>query len=479
MMPKTQWFFPLLVAFLLWNTTLECPAAVHDKLAIKAGKIIPVAGEDLENGIILIANGKIEAIGKDLEIPYDYWLIDAQDKVIFPGMVQAITSLGMDRPNESLPVTPFLNVYDAIDPSSVFFEESLRVGHSTLHIAQGPNTVIGGLTRVVRPIGMDVDEMTVKADSGIVISFAPKAGFDRMVQMATLRETFRELHDYVDKLGESLYEKKLEEEDKKIDVGPDEATVRGRELIKEEDLDFKHLDLYRLVHGQVRAFLYCAKPMDVAHAVEFAGKEGFLANSVLVLENECYKAVDLIKECGRPVILDPAMVFVKTDPMTGDQEDIFVPSLFYKAGITFAVVADPNPSFGSQFLWYQAARLVRNGIPRDVALTSITAGPASMIGLGSRVGLLMPGWDANLLVLNGDPLDAGTWVEKVFIEGRLVYEQEKDYRLKELLTGKEKGSAEPVPQDQQVDEAKNADKPEEDKAETPDPEKGSDSDSKE
>jgi imidazolonepropionase-like amidohydrolase len=90
-----------------------------------------------------------------------------------------------------------------------------------------------------------------------------------------------------------------------------------------------------------------------------------------------------------------------------------------------------------RYLWYQAARLVRNGIPRDEAIQSITLHPAKFLGLGDRMGALEPGMDANILLLSGDPLDAGTWVEQSIIEGRVVYEREKDYRLDELMTGRE------------------------------------------
>lgn len=488
-MPKNFWIIPLVAACLLWGFAPDSAAADRDKLAIKAGRIITLAGDDLENGTILIAHGKIEAVGKDLEIPYDYWLVDLPDKVIFPGMVQAITSRGMDRSNESLPVTPFLNVFDAIDPSSTSFEEALRNGHTSIHVAQGSNTVIGGLSRVVRPIGMDVHEMTVAADAGIVVSFAPKSGFDHMVQMATLRETFRELDDYLNKTGEALYEKKLKDEDKEIDVGPDEAARLGREMIKDEDLDFKHLNLFRLITGRLKAFLYCSSPLDVVHALDMAKKEGFFENSVLVLGNACYKALDLIKASGLPVILQSNMVFVKKDPLTGEEEDIFVPALFHDAGVKFSVTADSRRSFGARYLWYQAARLIRNGMPRADALTAITTTPASALGLGERLGAIQPGFDANLLVLNGDPLDAETWVEKVFIDGCMVYEREKDYRLKDLIEGEEIVVEEATAADADPaspTEEKNDGKSETDTDKSPDPKQnkadakqGTDSDSKE
>lgn len=416
---------------------MVCAGFGHEKLAVKAGRIIPVGSAEIEKGVILIEKGRITAVGRDIQIPYDFWVMDEPDSVAFPGMVEGFTTRGLDRENESLPVMPFLDVYDAIDPSTVYFEDALRDGVTTLFISQGSDTVIGGLARVVKPIGMTVDEMTVKPEAGIILAFSPKRGYDRMIQMATFRETFRELEDYLEKLAERKYEEKLKAEDKKIDVGPEEARKRGRALIKDEDLDFKHLNLVRLKRGDLLPILYCAEPVDVMHGIQTAKEQGFLNNAVFVLENPCYRAVDLLKESGRPVILYPRMTYRKIDPLTGDEEEIFIPGVYHEAGIAFAVRTHHRSDFGLRYLWYQAAALVRNGIPRAAALEAITRTPARIVGLGERVGSIAPGMDGNILLLTGDPLEAETWVDKVIIEGKIVYERAKDYRLKELLTGQE------------------------------------------
>jgi imidazolonepropionase-like amidohydrolase len=439
MVPRLKWLFPLLMAALLVPLGADLFAAGSDKLAVKAGRIIPVEGEEIEQGIILMEGGKITAVGKDLEIPYDFWVVDASSSVAFPGMVEPFTSRSIRETNENLPVTPFLDVYDSIDPSSTAFENALRDGTTTLLISQAERTVIGAVCRAVRPIGMTVDEMTQKEDAGLLLVFSPKPGYDRMMQMATFRETFRELEVYLENLAESKYEEKCKDEDKEVEVAPAEARTLGRPLIKDEDLDFKHLNLVRLKRGELTPFLYCAKPVDVAHAASFAKEQGFLHYSVFVVGNECCKAAGLLKGTGRPVILHPDMVYRKTDPLTGDESEIFVPRAFFDAGVPFALRSDPNSNFGMRYLWYQAARLVRNGIPRDTALKSITSTTAKAIGLGDQVGALKPGLAANVLILSGDPLDNQTWVEKVIVEGRVVYEKEKDYRLKELLTGEELG----------------------------------------
>jgi len=444
MMRFSKFFLALLIAALvpvLSGQAQDLSKAPGDKVALKAGRIITVIDDEITDGVILIENGRITEVGgKDLEIPYDFWVIDASDKVVFPGMVEAHTNEGMsgyiNRTNESLPVVPFTSVFDAIDPSVLYFEDALRDGTTTILISQGNNTVIGGMTRIVRPIGRTVADMTVKADTGLKISFTPMNGQDRLTQMALFRETFRELAEYKRNLAESKYEKDLEEKKETLKVSPDEAAKKGMELLDEADFDFKHLNLERLVTGRLPAFVSCREPIDVHNAIKIAKENGFLDRTIFVLGNECHKAVDAIKATGRPVVLESRMVYREEDPLTGEETEVFVPLAFYEARIPFAITSNQRDAYGARYLWYQAARLMRNGIPRTEALRAITFTAASMIGVGNRLGAILPGYDATLLVLTGDPLDVGTWVDKVLIEGQVVYEREKDYRLKELLTGK-------------------------------------------
>jgi len=336
-------------------------------------------------------------------------------------------------PNESPPITPFLNVYDAIDPSQLFFEDSLRDGVTSIHIMPGNNTVIGGLSRVVHPIGMTPDEMTTAADVAMKISLTPKSGWDRMQQMAAFREAFRKLDEDLAKLAEKTYEDKLREEEKDLDVPPDEEQKRGRELLKPEDIPENDRNLLKLTRGELRTFAFCGKAMDVLAAIRLAKAHNFFDQTVFVLGSECFKAVDALKEAGRPVVLSEQLVHRETDPLTGEETETFVPKIIDEAGLQFALLRNQGSSLGERYLWYQAARCVREGVSRDHALKAITLWPAEMIGLGHRLGSLEVGKDANVLVMTGDPLDVQTWVEKAYVQGIQVYERSEDIRLERLF----------------------------------------------
>lgn len=418
------------------------------KVALTNARIIPVVGAPLDKGIILIEQGKITAVGTDVEVPYDARVFDLRGKVLLPGMLNVHTPRGMDVANEPRPVTPHLDVYDAIDPSQLFFEDCLRLGITGVHVMPGNNAVIGGLGRVVRPIGLSVSEMTIAEGVFLKMATSPRVGFERMLQMATLRETFAELDDYAAKLAEKRYEEKLKEDNKPVDVGPAEARQRGRALIRAEDLDDQHRNLVRLRGGRVKvageetapllkplgAFIYCNAAMDVGPAVRLAKDNGFFDRTVLVLGGECYKAVGELKQAARPVVLPPDLTYRERDPLTDKERETFVPKAIYDAGLLWALVPGTDDSYAERMPVYQAAVCVRNGIPRDEALKAITLNPARILGLEQRLGSLEPGKDANIVVFSGDPLDFNSVVEKVFIDGILAYEREKDVRLQKLLS---------------------------------------------
>lgn len=411
-------------------TAVGAPPA---KIALTGARIIPVNGEEIKSGTVLMVNGKIEAVGADVEIPYDAMEMDVTGKVIFPGMIDSHSARGLDVRNENFPVTPFLDVYDAIDPSRTYFEDALRDGVTTIHTIVANNCVIGGLSRALHPIGMTPDEMTLQAPVALKLSAAPKFGWDRIMQMATLRETFFELSDYLENLAETKYEESLEEKDEKIDVGPAEARNRGRKMITREDYDDKHRNLVLLKDGQLDAFAYCGEPSDVGRIVEIARKNGFFDRLTLVLGQRCHKAVAEIKDTGRPVVLDSELLHREMDPITGEVKETFVPAVYHKNGVEFSLLPDADSSLAERYLNYQAARCVREGVARDAALKAITINPAKAMGVDKLVGSLEAGKVGNLVVFSGDPLDFNTVVDHVFINGIHAYDRSKDRRLQELL----------------------------------------------
>lgn len=417
----------LLAAFALLAVTAQ--AQYTDKLFVKNAKIVPVVGKTIAKGSILIENGKIVGMGTDMKAPFDARVVDAEGMVVMPGYVEAMTARGLDVANENVPVAPFLQVFDAIDPSDEYFETALRNGFTTLHISQANNTVIGGVSRMVRPLGLSVEEMTVQPDGGLKISMAPRRGYDHAVQHAALRGAFDELDRYLDTEAEKLYAEDCKKKGEEVLVGPAEARKRGRKLIKASKLNDKYRNLFRLRQGKLDAFVWCQRAMDVDRALAFVKKEGLGDNATMVLGSETYKAAAKLKGLKRPVIL-PVSSFVhrELDRLTLEEKDTFLPGVLAERKVPFAIAGTTEP-------WYDAARLVRNGIPRKQAIEAVTIEAARAIGMDHRIGSLEKGKDGNLVILSADPMALDSWVEMVVVEGRLVYERRKDKRLRHLIQG--------------------------------------------
>ncbi|MSR61854.1 MAG: hypothetical protein EXS08_05360 [Planctomycetes bacterium] len=439
-----------LVRTLLCSVALGAfPLAQSDqKLIIEAGRIMTQAGPDIENGRILIEGGRITAIGTQAEVekPWDALVLGGPKLVAFPGFVEAHTSQGMDRPNENIDVAPFLDIRDSIDPVAYFFEDCLRYGVTTINVQQGGNCVVGGRGMIVRPVGMTVEEMTVRPLFGMKLSTRPKSGKSRATQMQALRFAFDDLRTYLEDLvekekdeqgyakREALFQGRDLEAEKAEGRALANATwkLEGLELIPRGALDERYAPLVELLEGRYTAFIHCNDPLDVDHALELARKHGLLAKTVLVLEDDCWKAAELIAEAGVPAVLEGSLTHVERDPITGVEKETFVPGVLHAKGVRFALSSeDPNTRAPA----YQAALAVGGGLDRQTALDAVTKVPAEILGLGNEVGSLEKGKLANVLLFSGDPLSITAWVEHVVIEGKPVYERAKDLRNKHLLEG--------------------------------------------
>ena len=462
------------LALVTMALALSPAARAADKIALKVGRIITQAGPDILNGVIVIENGKITYVGTDPkaargdksaggDVPWDAEVLDHPELTAFPGFVEAHSIRGMDRANENIEVAPFLDVRDSIDPISFYFEDSLRSGITTINIQQGAACVIGGQGMVVKPHGLTIEEMLVKTSSGIKISAAPRPGRSRATQAQALRRAFTELRQYLEKLvqdkkdgkdlarREAIYQgRDLEkDENKKGRAMEGSATwkVAGLETIPRGEIDEKQEPLLRLVEGKIPAFVYCDSGVAVNLALEVARTNGFLANTVLVLDGDSWKAADTIAESGVPAILSQNLVYVERDPVTGKEIETFVPGVFKKKNVRFAL---QSLNTTAQSLWFQAAMCQGYGLDRQTALDAVTKTSADILRLGKRVGSLEVGKDGNVVLLSGDPLSVTTTVNYVVIEGQLVYDRSKDVRTKHLIEGVEQPNSAPGGADAQA-----------------------------
>lgn len=438
----------LLATSLLAASTAAGASGLGEKVVIKAGALITMAGPTVEDGVIVMEGGRITAVGPaaEVEVPWDAEVIEAPELTAFPGFVEAHTNRGMDRTNETIDVAPFLNIRDSIDPVNFFYEDSIRHGVTTINVQQGSACVISGQGMVVMPHGMTVEQMLVKPSSGVVMSANPKSGKSQATQAAALRQAFADLRAHLEQLvqekrdgddrarREALYQgRDLEgERAKGRAMGGIAWKVDGLELVPRGEIEEKFEPLLDIMEGRLPVFFYCARPHQVGLALEVAKDNGFLARTTLVLGSSCWKAADEIAASGVPVVLRPPLTHVERDPVDGEEVETFVPGVFAAKGVSFALSAAGN---STQSQWFQAATAIGGGLSREAALAAVTTTPSAMLGLESRVGKLAPGFDANVVLFSGDPLSTSSFVERVLLGGHAVYDRSTDLRNMHIYEG--------------------------------------------
>lgn len=424
------------------------PVVAQDRMAITGATIIPGVGDRIESGTILISDGRIEAVGKDIKVPVEAKVIDATGKFIMPGMINVHSAAGMSQANEQNPNVPFLSVVDSIDPISSFFEESRRNGVTTAAVVPGNSTMIGGRTAIVKTAGTFVDDMIVKRDAGLKLSLVPTSGSSRMSHFAKLRRELLKAKEAGEKEAKDKAEKdkaekektdKSKKEEKKAE--PDktkEAAAKSTTATsaQQQTADATRKALASLLKGELTAIIYCQTSMDVPQALSLVDE--FNLKPVLVLGRDCYKAAKLVAERKIPVVLDSTMVYWRTDPITREDEKIVLPKIFSDAGASFVFqVADRGTSLGTHYFWYQATTAIRYGMSVDDAMEILTLAPAKLLGIDDEVGSIEKGKDADLVILTGEPLDATTWVETTIVRGKVVYEKSEDEDLRLLFNPEE------------------------------------------
>lgn len=487
MLKKTYFLAAVAVAALVTASNVQA----QKPLAFKGAKIITMAGDTIEDGTIVFRDGKIADIGTDIKIPVEARVIDASDKVIMPGFVEAHTSSGMSQANETNPVVPYVSVIDSIDPMSAYFRSARRNGVTTVRVVPGNSTLIGGQAAVIKTGGEFIDDMVLKSDAGVKISLRPVSG-SRMGHLAKLRKALDEAKRKLDKKNKAKEEKEDKDDDKKKDgdkkkdakkkkpVKKKGAEKKGdkkeSEKDKEEDKDKEEkkdkkdsdkekkkkkedkdekksedkkkddkkpeeveseLDkaMFAILSGELPVMIYCDKAMDVGQAMRLIKEYNFKAS--LVLGRECYKAAKQVADADLPVMIDSQLVFFEEDPRTKEETKIILPEVFrdHDVKFVFQVGRGGGTTLGSTYFWYQAATAVKYGMPVEEALAALTTLPAKFLGVDEFVGSLEEGKDADIIVLSGEPLSVDTWVDMTVVNGKIVYEKAKDEQLKLLLNG--------------------------------------------
>ena len=386
-------------------------------LAIKGGKIYTITKGVIDGGTVLVDGGKIVKVGKRIKVPDDAEVIDVSGKVVMPGLVEAHCHIGISEEkigwagsdgNEATdPATPHMRALDGIKANADEggLEAALKAGITTVQILPGSANVIGGTGVVVKTAPkVVIDEMVVREPSGMKIAFGenPRRVYGqglkrmpstRMGVAGVLREWLQKAKGYMEK----------------------------RERLKDDpekrpEVDLKLEALVPVIKGEIPLRAHAHRADDIATAVRIA--EEFGVEISWEHATEGHRIAEWIAEKGVPAVWGPSLGSRGKWEMRELGFD--TPRILYEAGVKLAIQTDATGS-NIRHLPIAAGMAVKHGLPYEEALRAITINPAEILGVADRVGSIEKGKDADLRILDGDPLELRTKVEMVLIDGEIVY----------------------------------------------------------
>ncbi|NUR87304.1 MAG: amidohydrolase [Nonomuraea sp.] len=381
-------------------------------LAIVNGYVVPVDGDPVENGTVLIEDGKITAVGRDLALPESVTVVDAGGGWVLPGFVEAHGHLGVSEEAEGWagndvnemtdPNGARLRALDAINPADQGFADALSGGVTTAVIKPGSGNPIGGQTVAIKCWGRSVDEMLVKEPASVksalgenpkrVYGDQKKLPSTRQGVAAVIRDAFMKAQDYRAKKAAAADEGKPFDRDATLEV------------------------LVRVLDGELPWCQHTHRADDISTALRLADEFGY--RLIVNHGTEGHLLADALAERNVPVIIGP--LFTTRSKVELRQRSLRNPGILARAGVELAITTD-HPVIPNHFLVHQATLAVKEGLDRDVALRSITINPARIMGIDDRVGALRPGLDGDVVIWSGDPLDVMSRALRVFVSGREVY----------------------------------------------------------
>ena len=383
-----------------------------DSLAILGGRIVPVEGDVIERGTVLIEDGRIAAIGgPELVVPAGTTVVPAEGSWVLPGFIDAHTHLGVHEEGEGWagddvnemtdPNTAHVRAIDAINPAEQGFRDAVAGGVLAVNVNPGSGNPIGGQTVALRCWGRTVDEMALRAPSGMKSALGenPKRVYGdrkqtpqtRLGTAAVIRSAFTEARNYLDKRANREEGKPFERD----------LRLEALGLVLEREIPWRQ---------------HCHRADDIATAMRIAAEFGYR----LVIDHgtEAHLIADLLVARDIPVIIGPLLT--SRSKVELRNRSIANPGRLAAAGVTIAITTD-HPVVPINLLVTQAVLAVKEGLDRETALRALTINPARIAGIDERLGSLTPGKDADLCVWSGDPLEVNSRVERSFVGGREVY----------------------------------------------------------
>ena len=393
--------------------------------AISHAKIFTLAGAPIEDGVLVIKDGKIAAVGTNVDVPSGAQVIDGKGLQVYPGLFDPVTQIGLSEVSavsatvdttETGTINPDAVAADAVLPSSEHIPvtraagitEVLAVPASGGFDSRGSSNLFGGQASAIHLAGWTINDMLIKKSVAMVIDW-PTIDIDSF-DFATFSRKQRPYSE-----AKQEYEKQVDELSDWLDNARHYAVAWGHGGPAEYQRDLKLEALVPVIRGELPVLVFASRVREIREAVEFCDKQKI--KMILAGGAESHKVKDLLRSKNIPVILQPTL----TEPL--DEDDPYDRSLTTAAELADAHVKFAFGSFDNSFarrLGQQAANAVAHGLAYDEALKAVTIYPAQIFGLSDQLGTLENGKIANIIVTNGDPLELTTDVRYLFIKGQLT-----------------------------------------------------------
>lgn len=364
---------------------------------------------------ILIANGKIQQVADSISFECKGLnIINVKEQYVLPGFIdchthigiieEATGKLGLDNNETSNPVTPHLRAMDGINPLDIAFKDAVKTGVTCVMSGPGSNNAVGGLNTVLKTHGNIIDNMVVKNPCGLKIALGEgpiscygsngKCPVTRMAITSLIRELFMRAQDYM------------------------EQKEKGK--VKERDIRLEAV--IPLLKGDIFLRAHAHRADDIVSAIRIA-EEFNIKKLVIEHGTEAHLISDYLREKDVPVAFGP--ILTPRIKMELRRRNYSSPLHLIEAGVKVALITD-HPYNSIDQLRSIALLTVSEGLKPLDALKSITSNAAEILGCADKIGRIKEGYDADIVILNGDPLDmVNTRVVTTIINGEIVFERAK------------------------------------------------------
>jgi imidazolonepropionase-like amidohydrolase len=414
-------------------------------IAITHAKISTLAGPPIEDGTVVIHEGKIAAVGAGVPIPPGAQVIDAKGLQVYPGLFDPVTQMGLSEigavnatvdTTETGSFNPDVTAATAILPSSAHIPVARASGITEVIAApasggfdsRGATNLVGGQASAIHLAGWTAEEMLINKRAAMVVDWP--AIETRSFDFATFTMKEKSFTD-----AKKEYDKQVNELADYIEQARHYAQAlqnpSGASFLRDVKLEA----MAPVVRGEMPLLVFADQARQIREAVEFCDKQKL--KIVLAGGTEAWKEKDLLRSKSVPVILRPTLA---EPPEEDDAYDRLLtqPEELRAAGIKIAFGSFDN-SFARR-LGQNAANAVAHGLPYDEGLKAVTLYPAQMFGLDAQLGTVEMGKTANLIVTNGDPLDVTTDVRYLIIKGQLTSTDNKQKALYEKYLNRPKAA---------------------------------------